>query len=300
MIKKFLNYNNKNMEEEIIYGCLWTGEEATDYVLCDGDIDILPKLYKQDEIRFEYNQANQSWSKVSCTIFSAMWMLSDLMNYEFSLDELQEVDELSYTKWRIRWHGWYVKQAVDLVCKWWNEKHGDLWKVAYYRVSKYSDMVDQILEKWYTINGNFCPTAEYSQDYRKDAVLDWTEFWTNTNGHAIDIIWNNWKRSTKDSYKWRKTSDWRKDCNRYELKHKLSELSNYGMWYYVFTKVAEDNLEELKRLNEIKAKINEIMPINSQLRHLTNSEPYKNKLHEANNMLREWLDYINWEIINLS
>ncbi len=287
------------MEEEITLWCLWIGEEATDYVLCDGDIDILPKLYKQDQVRYEYNQANQSWSKVSCTIFSAMWMVSDLMNYEFSLEELQEVDELSYTKWRIRWHGWYVKQAVDLVCKWWNEKHGDLWKIAYYRVSKYSNMIDEILEKWYTMNGNFCPTTEYSQDYRKDAVLDWTDFWTNTNWHAIDII-NDWKRKVKDSYKWRKTYDWKIDCNRYELKNPISKLSNYGMRFYVFTKVAEDNLEELKRLNEIKAKINEVMPINSQLRHLTNSEPYKNKLHEANNMLREWLDYINWEIINLS
>ena len=299
MIKKFLNYNNKNMDEEITLWCLWIGEEATDYVLCDGDIDILPKLYKQDQVRYEYNQANQSWSKVSCTIFSAMWMVSDLMNYEFSLEELQEVDELSYTKWRIRWHGWYVKNAVDLVCKWWNEKHADLWKIAYYRVSKYSNMIDEILEKWYTMNGNFCPTTEYSQDYRKDAILDWTDFWTNTNWHAIDII-NDWKRKVKDSYKGRKTYDWKIDCNRYELKNPISKLSNYGMRFYVFTKVAEDNLEELKRLNEIKAKINEIMPINSQLRHLTNSEEYKNKLHEANEMCREWLDYINGEIINLS
>ena len=288
------------MEEEIIYGCLWTGEEATDYVLCDGDIDILPKLYKQDEIRFEYNQANQSWSKVSCTIFSAMWMLSDLMNYEFSLDELQEVDELSYTKWRIRWHGWYVKQAVDLVCKWWNEKHGDLWKVAYYRVSKYSDIVDQILEKWYTINGNFCPTAEYSQDYRKDAVLDWTEFWTNTNGHAIDIIWNNWKRSTKDSYKWRKTADWKKDCNRYELKHKLSELSNYWTWFYLFTKVAEDNLERVKELNEFKTLILQTIDNNSKMRHLTEDTTYQNKLHTMNESNRAKLEDINAQLKKLS
>lgn len=285
--------------EEVTLWCLWIGEEATDYVLCDGDIDILPKLYKQDQIRYEYNQANQSWSKVSCTIFSAMGMVSDLMNYEFSLDELKEVDELSYSKWRIRWQWWYVKNAVDLVCKWWNEKHGDLWKIAYYRVSKHSSMIDEIIEKWYTMNGNFHPTTEYSQDYRKDAVLDWTDFWTNTNGHAIDII-NDWKRKIKDSYKGRKTYDGKTDCNRYELKHKVSELTNYWPRLYVYTKVAEDNLEELKRLNEIKAKINEIMPINSDLRHLTNSEAYKNKLHEENNMLREWLDYINGEIINLS
>ena len=86
------------MNELETLGCLGTGNEITDYVLCDGDIDLLPNLYQQDNIRYEYNQSNQSWSKKSCTIFSAMGMVSDLMNYEFSLKELKEVDELSYEK----------------------------------------------------------------------------------------------------------------------------------------------------------------------------------------------------------
>ena len=37
-------------------GCIGLGEEDTDYVLCDGDIDLLPELYQQDDIRYEYNQ----------------------------------------------------------------------------------------------------------------------------------------------------------------------------------------------------------------------------------------------------
>lgn len=60
------------MNELETLGCLGTGNEITDYVLCDGDIDLLPNLYQQDNIRYEYNQSNQSWSKKSCTIFSAM------------------------------------------------------------------------------------------------------------------------------------------------------------------------------------------------------------------------------------
>ena len=87
--------------EEFELWCLGTGEELTDYQLCDWD--ELPKLYKQDSIRYQYNQANQDWSKKSCTIFSAMWALSDLKNYEFSLAQLKEVDELSYERWRVRW-----------------------------------------------------------------------------------------------------------------------------------------------------------------------------------------------------
>lgn len=285
--------------EEMLW-CLGTGEEITDYVLNEWDGDLLPKLYNQDEIRFEYNQQNQSWSKVSCTIFSAMGAIADLMNYDFSLDELKEVDELSYTKWRTRWQWWFTKSAVDLACKWWNEKHGDLWKVAYYRVSKYSNLVDEILQKWYTMITNLCPTSEYSQDYRKDAILDGADFGYNTNGHAIDIIWNVWKRSTKDSYKWRKTSNGKKDCNKYELKHPISELSNYSPSLYVITKVAEDNMERIKELNEFKALLTATIENNSKIRHLTNDEWYKNKLHSMNESNRKKLEDINIELKRLS
>lgn len=287
------------LEEETLW-CLGLWEEETDYILCDGDIDILPKLYKQDEIRFEYNQANQSRSQVSCTIFSAMWMVADLMNYDVSLDEMKEVDEISYSLWRIRWRWRYVKSAVDLVRKWRNEKHADLWTIAYYRISKYSDKIDEILEKWYTINWNFCPTSSYSADYRKDAVLDWCDFWTNTNWHAIDIIRNEWHRSTKDSYKWRKTYDWKKDCNRYELKHKLAELTNYWNRFYVFTKVAEDNLEEIKRLNELKSLVLIAIETNSKMRHLVNDEWFRNKLHSMNDANRSKLEDINIQLKRLN
>lgn len=290
------------MDEEIMLWCLGTGEEATDYVLNEWDGDLLPKLYDQDEIRFEFNQQNQSWSRVSCTIFSAVWAVCDLMNYDISLDELKEVDETSYLPewWRIRWQWWYTKRAVELAKTWWNTKHGDLWKIAYYRVSKYSDLVDEILQKWYTMVTNLCPTSEYWMDYRKDAILDWYDFWRNSNGHAIDIIWNEWKRSTKDSYKGRKTADWKKDCNRYELKHKISELTNYSPSLYVFTKVSEDNMERIKQLNEFKALLTATIENNSKMRHLTNDEWYKNKLHEMNESNRSKLKDINEELKKLS
>lgn len=284
------------MEEQITLGCLWDGAEQTDYLLCDGDIDALPNLYNQDEIRFEYNQWNQSWSKVSCTIFSAMWMVADLMNYNFSLDELKEVDELSYDAWRMRWKWWYVKSAVDLVCKRWNEKHGDLWKIAYYRVSKHSNMVDEILKKWYTMNTNFCPTTAYWRDYCEDAILDGCDFGTQTNGHAIDIIWNNWKRSVKDSYKWRKTFDGKKETNRYELKHPLNQITNYWPRLYLYTKVAEDNLEEIKRLNELKTAVLNAIEINSKMRHMVNDKEFKNKLHSMNEANRKKLEDIQIQL----
>jgi hypothetical protein len=40
----------------------------------------------------------------------------------------------------------------------------------------------------------------------------------------------------------------------------------------VFTKVAEDNLEEIKRLNELKTLVLNAIDTNSKMRHLVNDE----------------------------
>jgi hypothetical protein len=57
-------------------------------------------------------------------------MVSDLMNYEFKLEEIKLIDNLSYNnpKYhpRAKGQGWYTKDAVDLVCNYWNENHSDL------------------------------------------------------------------------------------------------------------------------------------------------------------------------------
>ena len=280
----------KNPDEIKELGCIWVWETDTDYVLCSGDIDLLPELYEQDNIRFEYNQANQWWSRVSCTIFAAVGMVSDLMNYEFKLEEIKQIDNLSYNnpKYhpRAKGQGWYTKDAVDLVCNYWNENHSDLWKIAYYRVNKYSDLVDKILQKWYTMVTNFCPTVEYAKDYYvSDWILDWYEFGTNTNWHAVWVIWDN-HRAIKDNYKGRMTSDNSNYANIYEVKNPLAKITNYSQWLYVFTKVQEDNIAEIKRLNEIKAKCNVIIDHLGELWHMVNDTNFQWILHYTANKLR--------------
>lgn len=286
------------MEEQVLW-CLGTWDTDTDYVLCEWDIDLLPNLYQQDQIRYEYNQWNQSWSVVSCTIFAAVWMLSDLMNYEFTLKEIQEVDNLSYDnpKYHIRKKGewWYVKDAVDLVCKWWNEKYWQYGKVAYYRVSKYSNMVDEITKLWYTMDTNYCPTVAYARDFYLDWVLDDTQFWTKTNWHSVCVI-NDGKRKIKDNYKGRKIYDGSKDCNIYEVKNPIAKLTNYSPYLYVYTKVQEDNLEEIKRLNEVKAKCNLTIDHLGELWHLVNSASFREDLHNMANKCRKKIEDCNIEL----
>lgn len=281
------------MEEEVLW-CLGDWAEDTDYRLCNGDGDLLPALYQKDEIRYEYNQWNQERSRVSCTIFAAIGMLSDLINYEFSLNEIKEVDELSYTRGRIRWQWWYVKDAVKLVAEWYNnsELSKKYWKVAYYRISKYDDeLIEDVIGKLYTIDWNHWLDSRYTKD-KKDWMIDGTDFWTNTNWHSVDVIRKGWQRSVKNSYKG-------VEHNIYWLKNKLSAISNFWTNFYVYTLVKEDNLERVKKLNEIKAKIVNWMEINSELWHLSWSDLHKDRLHEMNDFYREWLSYIDNELKTL-
>lgn len=293
LVKKYV------MEEENVLWCLGIWEEDTDYVLCNGDSDLLPPLVKKNEIRFEYNQWANEWSKNSCTIFAAIWMLSDLIDYEFSTKQIKEVDELSYTTTKypsIRQRGkwWYVKYAVDLVADRYNssELSKKYWKVAYYRISKYDDdIVEDCIGKLYTIDWNYCPTTKFAQDYLADGMVDWTDFWYQTNWHSVDVISKEWQRSVKNSYKGRK-------YNIFWLKNKLSAITNFWPYFYVYTLVKEDNYERIKKLNEMKSKILNWMQINSDLWNLSWSKTHRDKLHEMNDFYRDWISYIDSELKN--
>lgn len=275
------------MEKEEL-GCLGIWESDKDYVLCNWDEKLLPTLYKKDEIRIEYNQRKWRWGRVSCTIFAAMWMYSDLTNYEFSEAEAKEIDDTSYNNpdyahIRTPWHWWYVAEAVNHVRKYVNnrkdlvDKYG---KVASYRISKYDDdMINYALDNLYTIDWNLCPTWEYITDYSADWMLDWTNFGYNTNWHSVCAIKKDWQLSIKDNYKWTQ-------YNIYWLKNALSKITNIWPNFYVYTLVKEDNLEGIKRLNEIKSECNVLIEHLWKLRHLVNDTNFQWILHYTADKLR--------------
>ena len=273
------------MVNEIKYqGCLGDWAENTDYVLCNGDSDLLPPLVKKDEIRFSYNQYKNKRSWVSCTIFAAVWMLSDLMNYEFTYDEIKEIDELSYERWRIRWQWWYVQSAVKLVADWWNERNPDK-QVAYFRVSKHDDdIMENCLDKLYALDWNLHITDEYHKD-SIDWMVDWTDFWTLTSWHSVCITKKDWQRSVKDSW----------STPYYWLKNKLSKITNFWSNFYIYVLVGE-HLEEIKRLNEFKSALLVAIEQNSKLRHLTNDKNYQSILHYTNEKNRKKVEDIDNEL----
>lgn len=270
--------------EETVW-CLWVGEQDTDYVLCEWDSDLLPPLVKKDEIRFEYNQYKNTWSYVSCTIFAAVGMISDLFNYQFTYDEIKEIDEMSYERGRVRWQWWRVQSAVKLVADRWNEKMDR--KVSYYRIEKSNDeVIEHAIDKLYTLDWNLCPTHSYNQD-KADWMIDGTDFWTNTNWHSVDVIKYQGQRSVKDSGSTKN--------NVYGLKNKLSQISNFWPYFYIYVPV-DDHLEEIKRLNEIKSECNVCIESLWKIWNLVNDKNLRWILHSTADSLRAKIEDCNEEL----
>lgn len=266
-----------------INGCIWLGECTTDYLLTWAEVDTLPELVQQDTKIYEYDQ---SWTP-HCTLYSAFWAVSDLFNYEFKKSEIDEMVEESYKRGRVKGQGWYVKNAVDLVADYWNEHHSDLWKVVYYRVSLYdTEIVDKILSKHYTLCSWYNGNSAYNKDRNDDAILNWTTFPWATYWHAVSWIGRDGKRFIKDNYKGRKS--WSLSTNIYEVEHTPADLVSWKCYFanaYLFTKV--DNIEEIKRLEKLKAECNVCIESLWKIRHLTNETNFQEVLHYTANKLRD-------------
>lgn len=75
----------------------------------------------------------------------------------------------------------------------------------------------------------------------------------------------------------------------YDVAHPFSDISCFYDRGYVITKVAEDALEEVKRLNEFRTNLLKAIEINSAMRHQTNDTNYKSILHYVNDKNRKKL-----------
>lgn len=283
--------------DEIKDWVLWVWEKDTDFIM--ESAEDLPALDMQDEKRFYYNQG----SSKDCTLYSAFGALSDLMNYELTKEDIKEIVDKSYEMWRKHGEWRYTASWVDCVCKRWNEKHPDN-PVAYYRINLWDDdLIDEIISKNYALCVSYSWNYNYNYDYVVDDVLNWDTFGKATYWHAVSIIKMNGKKCIKDNYYPRKNSKG-VDTNIYEVEPLFSTLRAHGVyhssWYIIVKVNNEARLAELKRLNTFKQDVELAIELNSKMWHLTNSEEFKNKLHETNNFLRWKLEDISREMNKFS
>lgn len=284
------------MEEPIINNwVLGDASNDSDFVLLNGS--GLPDLFQQDDEIFEYDQ----WKTNDCTIYSAFWAVSDLMNYKFSEEEIKDINELSYTMGRRRGDWRFVFKAIDCMRKRWNnnkelvKKYG---KIASYRIDLTDDvLVDQILDKGYTLCSWYNGNGKYNVDFTIDDRLDWSSFWDPTYWHAVSWRKVNWMRCIKDNYAGRSYNG--VDTNIYEVVPSCSKLVDDDTYFrnaYLFTKVSEDNYRELARLESFKTQVVNSMEANSKMWHITNDKAFKDWLHWINEKLRAKIKDIETEV----
>lgn len=280
--------------EEIIDGCYWLGDKPTDYILTEWLLDALPSLYNQDEIIYQYNQGKQNWSKKSCTLFSPIWAVSDLWNIEIDLWEIRERDEESYNKGRTKDSWWLVAMWVEHICNCWNSsKHAkELWKIAFYSFDlRDNNLLHKILDHRYTWMTWYDGNVNYNNDKNKDWVLNGTEFWKKTYGHAINTIrWINTPTRIKDNYY--ETNKY----NIYDVEHEFSEIPCFFSRWYIYTKVKEDMMERIKELNEFRTIAIRSIEDLWKMRHLTKDEKFRNELHRMADEERRKLKDIDKEL----
>jgi len=163
------------------------------------------------------------------------------------------------------------------------------------------DLVWRALNKKYTICWSFEWNTDYILDYSEDGVLDGYEFGKKIYGHSVWMRKIDNMKKIKDNYKGR-TYNWR-PTNIYWLNPTCKQLVDWKTYRpngYLFTKVKEDNYEELVRLERVKTLSINTMNANSELRHNTNDKKLQKILHEENEYIRNnQLKYIEENLVKL-
>lgn len=273
-----------------INGCLWDWATESDYRITGEMITNLPKLEKQDQIIFEYNQGDS----LDCTIYSALWACSDLLNIEITQEQIDEAVEESYNRWRTPWKWRLVKEAVNLACdmiyKW-------FWiKLVYYRINnRWDDEIKEVIGKNYSLCTSFNWDSSYQKDRKDNGRIDNSHTWPFTYWHAVCLIEREGKKFVKDNYKGRRENGY--FTNIYEVVPEISTLRRDGCWQnfsYLIIQVKDEKEEDIKRLNKMKNLIEQIdtaidvsIPLNSDMRENTHDEEYQKQLHIVNEALRK-------------
>lgn len=269
----------------IVNWCLWDGASDKDRLLTWEMVEWLPKLYMQDYQIYEYNQ----WDSLDCTIYSALWALSDLYNREVTQKQIDEAVEESYKRWRVKGQWWYVKEAIEMSCKLWKLR---FWECpVFYRINNNDDYkIQTCLEHLYTLCTSYNGSRDYNRDRDDNGQIDKVDHWEKTYWHAVNLRKTEKReRAVKDNYKWRKT-------NIYGLIPLISELKKSWTWQYnsyLIVKSEDEDREDIERLNKMKNMIDkmitsteESIAMNSEMRHKTNDKAYQESLHATNDQLR--------------
>jgi len=252
---------------------IWV-ESKRDFLIWDIEI---PKLEKQNNIWYEYNQWVKKETKQSCTLFASFGAISDLMDHEFTEQEIDEMNEISFSLDRKRWQWRWLYKAVDLCRDYWNKKHPDN-KIISFRVDTSSEKFHEAKNLWYTMPTTYWGNGYYNKDFKDDWVVQWKKF-IETYWHAVGAKDSKkYQIKIKDSYKGR-------EYNHYDIEHydELIKNTNYSKRAYIFVK--EKQLSKSKDIIKLESWIKVSSKVDRKVLSLINKLSDNLELQETNAQL---------------
>jgi len=230
------------------------------------DVIILVKNFWDYKITYCQADINNSM----CTIIAWCGIVGNMFWYRFPKEELLELVELAKQDWFIDGKGWWIYKAVDLVRKYWNQKHPNK-QVITYRIPNNSKEFWDLLKKGYMLQTGFRWDRAFSQDKRDDCIINEVEKVDNpTYWHSIYFVLDKWKVKlfTVDSYNCLK-------CNEYEVENfkKLLDNNVYFKNSYVFIPKKNIMTQLQKDIKDIELALK--LEITNNRRNLENIKKWK-------------------------
>lgn len=209
-----------------------------DYILWwDSDlsskIDNLPK--NTYEIK-EYNQWAEYESRNFCTIYSAMWMLSDLKGIKFTNEQILEVWRLWVANWWLdpdNW--WYLYKAIDEVRNWWNKNNPND-KIISFRLKVTDPEFQELMDLWYACQIGYRTSTELYKDAQDNWIVEWDNF-PKKWWHAVRS--RVWKIKVIDNYFWKLT------YNQYTIKQVQALIDSWIIFNEAYVFLNYNNMETI-------------------------------------------------------
>jgi hypothetical protein len=195
---------------------------ARDYIIGAENPLVIPPNLNTD--KYLYNQwikrtPTTAWS---CWLFSAMWCISDLTGYQFTEEDIQEINALAIsTYWLLIWVWMYMSRAIDCVRDWWNAKFPDK-KLLSFRWVVWDDQFIEWLNKGHSFAVWYHTSSDYLKDSQDNWVINKDNFPTDWGGHLV-------RTNFEDTINIDDNYEWTKDYNTY-VNNKIKDLKD--KWVY--------------------------------------------------------------------
>lgn len=170
-------------EEDIVQpGLIGIGDSPSDFQF-GADLELpKPRMTYWDK-QLQYYQPEIS--KVSCTIHGAFGCVSDLIGYNFTMEQRKEMWAEALRRGADPNVGWYLRSAVDLVREYATRYTGIA--LMSFKVALLEPSFVNAINAGYTVNMGYSGNSAYNAD-KNDGHLEGLDFGARTYGHAVRIV----------------------------------------------------------------------------------------------------------------